>query len=163
MQILYKIFHHEQCIVVSCLCKIEWLTKHEYTNYHLFSYIWNKSWMKKTCEWSLGAVFFQWHYFVVLDIKLIFKSMVSIFRRIHTQPVKDNKIMGLFFRARLDIGLVFTPGQASTTIEDCFIVPAERVREGTMKWAPYICGCVVNKPCTAVDWPLLLHTLTNHD
>ncbi len=34
-----------------------------------------------------------------------------------------------------------------------------------MKWAPYVCVCVVNivNPRPAIDWPLLLHTLTDRD
>ncbi len=45
------------------------------------------------------------------------------------------------------------------------IVPAdsERVQEGTIKWDPYVWMCVVNIVNLPVDWPPLLHTLTDRD
>ncbi len=52
---------------------------------------------------------------------------------------------------------------------DKVLNPSNQVREKAVKWALYVwmCGgvdvCVVNIVISAVDWPLLLHTLTDHD
>ena len=60
----------------------------------------------------------------------------------------------------------------NSVCESCvsdFIVPAEQVQEGTMKWVLYVgrwgCVwmCVVNIGNPVVDWSPLLHTLTDRD